>query len=141
MAQPERSLQYYQSKAHDNNPVLKQNKNVQAILSLQNDLVLIQNKKLQISLSGDLLFTPGFADRGKFITFSSNYESNPKWGYDGSSTNRTLYAGQVNVSRNLFNKKMIYALTGQNNAYSKTIDLSNRQLIHDIDKTISDQFI
>ena len=61
--------------------------------------------------------------------------------YDESTSNRALYAGQVNVSQNLIFRKVIRAGIRQNQAYSRTIELANQQLIHDIDKTVLDQYI
>ena len=93
-----------------------------------------------MNVTGDLLFTPGFFNNKKWITFSNNTEGRI-YGYDESTSNRALYAGQVNVSQNLIFRKVIRAGIRQNQAYSRTIELANQQLIHDIDKTVLDQYI
>ncbi len=139
-AQQQRNIDFYQRLAYKNNPVLKQNNNVQHIVLLQNDLLKITNYKPQISLTGDLMFTPALLRNGKVISFANSYEDNGL-GYDAALSNRTLYAGQLNLTQNIFNRKIVQTAISQNNTYNETVELANKQLKHDIDKNVSDQYI
>lgn len=139
-AQITKSVEFYQQLARQNHPVLKQNKNVQQIVLLQNDLLRRANNKPQVSLTGDLMFTPALFRNGKVISLATIYEDEGL-GYDLFLSNRTLYAGQFNIAQNVLNRKIIRSGISQNMTYNRSVDLANQQLIHDIDKSVSDQYI
>ncbi len=136
----QRDIIFYQTVARENDPTIKQNKNLQNILGLQNNLINIQNKKPVVNFTSDVMFTPLFFNNGKAISFSDPV-NNSVVGYDAAVSSRTVYTAQFNVAKNLLNKKIINAGLEQNYALHETYELTNRQLLHDIDKNVSDQYI
>jgi hypothetical protein len=135
-----RDLAYYQQQAYQNNPVLRQNKNQQKILGLQQELIRIQNQKPQVYLSGDILLTPTFFSDNKFISFKNNYEAK-SYGYDIFLTNRALYVGQVNVSKNLLGRPYVKANDKRTENLIQGIELDNLQIKHELDKNVIEQYI
>ena len=133
-------LPYYQTQAHLNNPTVEENNNIQLFNNLQNDLTLAQFRKPQINLTADYLFAPYFNNNGQFIAITTNPEKNA-YGYDIGLSNGGLYATQLNVSFPLFNGGIIKTYENQTLIQNQLLQNNNSQILHDLDKTISDQYI
>lgn len=139
-AQERRSLAYYQEIARQQNPVLKQLSNSQNILQLQLELNNKQIRKPQIYYSNDLMFTPTFFEDGKPISFINSFRSDG-FGYDAALSIRTLYAAQMNISKNILGWKSRKLYTNQFQISNRSVEQSKLQVIHDLEKTITDQYI
>ncbi len=133
-------LQYYQNKAHKNNATLKENINLQKFNLLQNEMLLAQYSKPQLSFTADYLFAPFFFNKGQIISITQNPEKNA-FGYDAGLTNGGLYAAQLNASYPLFTERLINIYKSQNAIQNQILQFGNKQVLHDMDKAISDQFI
>lgn len=140
-AQNSRDIQYYQNLAQHSHPTLKQNDNNKHSLSLQNKLTKIQYNKPQINFTSNVLFSPTFLDGRKILSFSSDYTTQPLFGYDRSAAGYTFYASQVVITQSLLTKKAVHANIAPNVVLEQSLDLSNQQLIHEINKNVSDQYI
>ena len=136
----QRSLFDYQNIARQNNPILKQNTNLQQILLIQNDIIKAQNTAPQVYFSSDFLFAPFFFNNKKLFSIT-NAPDAKAFGYDGGITNGGLYSAQWNVSKNFFNEKTVQTLFDQNLAANKSIDLVTLQALHEIDKSVTDQYV
>jgi len=139
MAQ-QRDIVYYQNIAHQNNPNIKQNKNLQTINALQTDLVRMQNTKVQVNFTSDIMLAPFLFNSNKIASITNTPDSKA-FGYDVGLSNGALYAGQFNASKNLLGKKVIETTQQQNIALNNSLDIANQFLLHDIDKMVSDQYI
>ena len=136
----QRDLQFYQSQAHCNNPTLKENNNLQLFNNLQNNLTLAQYRKPQVNITADYLFAPFFFNNWQFISITQNPEKNA-FGYDVGLSNGGLYATQLNASFPLFTGGIIKTYQKQNQIQNQLLQNSNSQLLHNLDKNISDQYI
>jgi outer membrane protein TolC len=136
----QRDLQFYQSQAHASNPVLKENNNLQLFNNLQNDLSIAQFRKPQVNISADYLFAPFFNNNGHAISITTNPEKDA-YGYDVSLSNGGLYATQLNVSVPLLTGGIAKAYDQQVLSQNQLLQNNNSQLLHDLDKNISDQYI
>lgn len=133
-------LFFYQSLAHLNNPTIKINSQLQLFNNLQNNLTYAQFRKPQVNLTADYLFTPYFNNNGKLISITTNPDKNA-FGYDAGLSNGGLYATQLNASLPLFTGGLIKTYQKQNQIQNQLLLNSNIQLLHDLDKNISDQYI
>lgn len=139
-AQERRPLSYYLELARQQNPVLKQLGNTQNILQLQLELNHKQIRKPQIYYSNDLMFTPTFLEDGKPISFVNSFRSDG-FGYDAALSIRTLYAAQMNISKNILGKRARKLYTNQFQVSNRSVEQSKLQVIHDLEKTVTDQYI
>ena len=105
----QRSLLDYQTIARQNNPILKQNTNLQQILLIQNTIIKAQYTAPQVYFSSDLMLAPFFFNNNTFFSIT-NAPSDKAIGYNGGLTNGALYSAQWNVSKNFFNEKTIQTL-------------------------------
>lgn len=133
-------LSFYIQAAHQNSPVLKELENSQKINLLQNDLTAAQYKKPQVNFTADYLFAPYFFNRGQFMVVTSNPEKNA-YGYDIGLSNGGLYATQLNISAQLFTGGILTTYTNQINAQNNLLQNNIKQTEHDLDKTVSDQYV
>ena len=133
-------LLFYQSQAHANNPTLKENTNLQLFNNLQNNLTLAQYNKPQVNLTADYLFAPYFSNNGKFIAITTNPDKNA-YGYDVGLSNGGLYATQLNAYFPLFTGGIIKTYLKQTLIQNQLLQNNNSQLLHFLDKNISDQYI
>ena len=138
LAQTARTLVFYIEQAHENNPTLKENQFAQQINLLQNGLTQAQLRKPQVNLTSDYLFAPYFNNTGNLI--SANPDSKA-FGYDVSQTNGGMYASQLNVSVPLLNTGIVKTLNHQNAVQYQLLQNNNKQLIHDLDKSVCDYYI
>jgi outer membrane protein TolC len=134
------SLIYYQTIAHKNSPILKENENIQRFNLLQNELTLAQFRKPQVNITADYLFAPFFFNNGQFISVTQN-PSKDAFGYDAGLTNSGHYQAQLNLGVPLFSKYSTRPFIEQSLLQNKLFQNVNKQLLHDIDKQISDQYI
>jgi len=132
-------LNYFIDHALKNDPGIKQNINQQQFYGLQARMINAQNKAPQVNFTSDYLFVPYFGG-GKFLTISPN-PPDGAFGYDPALTNGGLYATQVNVAYNLFNKGIINTLQEQNNNQAAINSNAKAQLEHDLRKAVIDQYI
>ena len=135
-----RSLDYYKNSAHENNPALLENKNLQQFNNLQNNITLAQFRKPQINITADYLFAPFFFNYGRFISITQN-PTKDAYGYDVNLSNGSLYAGQLNAALPLFSGGIIKSFNYQNSVQNEVLKNINNQLVHDLDNNITNQYI
>ncbi|MBS1756252.1 MAG: TolC family protein [Bacteroidetes bacterium] len=136
----EKDLSFFVQSGLQNNPTLLENTNLAQYFSIQKEIIAAQNKKPQVSATGDYLFAPFFNDNGKVISITDN-PSAKAFGYNAGITNGGLYAAQVNVAVNILNKGVINNLYAQNNIQAKVTANSSLQIKYDVEKNITDQYI
>jgi outer membrane protein TolC len=139
-AQSGKTLSEYLLIAHQNNPAIKENINLQKIALLQNKLIKEQYQSPQINFTTDYLFAPFFNSNGHPINITST-PGEKAWGYEAGATNGGLYSALLNVSAQLFNGRTVKALQNQNLLSNTSLDIKSRQIFHDLDKTLTDQYI
>lgn len=135
-----KELSYFISEGLKNNPELVEIDNLQQYFKIQNDFITAQNRKPQISFTSDYLLAPFFANNGKAVSVTSD-PSSKAYGYDVGITNGGLYATQVNLSIPLFNTAIVKKLYEQNRIQSGISYFGRRQIAHDLEKNITDQYI
>jgi outer membrane protein TolC len=86
------------------------------------------------------MFTPRLFEPGKPISFINSFQSDG-FGYDAALSIRTLYAAQFNIMQSVINKRLIKAGNLQYRVGMKSVEQHSQQLIHDLEKTITDQYI
>jgi outer membrane protein TolC len=132
-------LNYFIDRALRSDVGIRQNINQQQTFSLQSQLIIAQNKKPQVNFTSDYTFVPYFGG-GRLLTLSPN-PPDGSFGYDPALTNGGLYASQINVAYNLFNKATINGLQAQNNNLAAINSNNKAQLEHDVRKAITDQYL
>ncbi len=135
-----KTLDYFLSKAEENAVALKENNNLLKIGELQNTIIKSQNTGFKVDATSEVLFAPYFNSNGKAIEITTNPSSNA-YGYDVGITNGGLYAAQLNVTKNLFNKASTDNLLFQNIIKNKAITLSSEDDLHNIKKNVIDSYI
>jgi outer membrane protein TolC len=133
-------LIFYQNAAHQNNPVINENTNLQKYLVFQNELTVAQFRKIAVNFTADYALAPFFFNKGQFITITQNPDKSA-FGYDPALSNGGLYAAQFNAFVPFFNKKTVNAYFKQNSAQASVLQNENAKLIHELDKQVSDQYI
>lgn len=136
----ETSLAYFISVARQNLPTLKENNNLQKIGEIQNSIIIVQNKTFQVNATSEVLIAPYFGNNGRFIDITTT-PSPRAYGYDVGITNGGLYSAQLNVTKNLFNQKMVDNLLFQNKLQNNTLALSSEDIEHNLVKNITDAYI
>ncbi len=136
----QKDLPFFVGSGLQRNPSLLENTNLLQTFQIQKDIIHAQNKKPQLSATGDYLFAPFFADNGKPVSITNN-PSAKAYGYDVGVTNGGLYAAQINVAINLFNKATINNLYAQNKVQSDLSVNAGLQTKYDAEKSITDQYI
>ena len=136
----EASLAYFVSKAKENTPTLLENDNLQKIREIQNRIIIAQNKTFQVNATSEVLVAPYFDSNGRFIDITTT-PSPRAYGYDVGITNGGLYSAQLNVTKNLFNQKMVDNLLFQNKIQNSTLALSADDIEHNLVKNITDAYI
>ena len=136
----ETNLEYFISEARENLPVLKENYNLLKIGEIQNDIIRAQNKAFQVNATSEVQFAPYFNNNGRFIDVTTT-PSPRAYGYDVGITNGGLYSAQLNVTKNLFNQKLVDNLLFQNKVQNNTLSLTVEELEHNLVKNITDAYI
>jgi outer membrane protein TolC len=126
--------------AKQNAPALSENLNLQSIGSLQNDLIIAQNKALQVNMTSEILIAPYFDNRGRFIDITTT-PSPQAYGYDVGITNGGLYSVQLNITKNLFNQAAVDNLLLQNKIQNNSLALTHEEIEHNLIKNITDTYI
>lgn len=133
-------LLYYQKKARENNPVLKENLNLQQINYLQNNITDAQFHKPQIYFTADYLLAPYFFNKGRIFSITPEPDRSA-FGYDAGLSNGGLYAAQLNVAMPLLTRQLINTYYQQVEIQNQVLAMENQRMEHDLDKLISDQYI
>ncbi len=134
------TLDYFIETAKQNAPALSENLNLQSIGSLQNDLIVAQNKALQVNMTSEILIAPYFDNRGRFIDITTT-PSPQAYGYDIGITNGGLYSVQLNITKNLFNQAAVDNLLFQNKIQNNSLALTHEEIEHNLIKNITDTYI
>ena len=132
-------LNYYQALAHTNAPFVKANEQLQVINDFQNEITIAQFRKPQLNLTADYLFAPYFNNYGKVIAVTTNPDKKA-FGYDIGLSNGGLYATQLNASISLFSGGILKSYKTQTQIENQILQNSSKQLLHDLDKRVSDQY-
>lgn len=136
----QKSLDFFINKAIAGSPAIIENTNLQQNFELQNQIIAAQNKKPLVNFTADYLFTPFFFDNGKPVSVTNN--PSPKaYGYDVGVTNGGLYSALVNVALPILNKTVVKDLYQQNKAQAGVSAANRLQLVHELQKNITDQYI
>ena len=133
-------LDFFLQKAKENTPMLLENNNLQKIGEIQNDIIMAQNKAFQVNATSEVQVAPYFNNNGRFIDVTTT-PSPRAYGYDVGITNGGLYSAQVNVTKNLFNQKMVDNLLFQNTVQNKTLSISAEDIEHNLVKNITDIYV
>ncbi|MCJ7467762.1 MAG: TolC family protein [Maribacter sp.] len=136
----EPTLDYFLETAKQNAPALSENVNLQNIGNLQNDLIIAQNKALQVNITSEILIAPYFDNRGRFIDITTT-PSPQAYGYDIGITNGGLYSAQLNITKNLFNQAAVDNLLLQNKIQNNSLVLIHNEIEHNLIKNITDTYI
>jgi len=139
-AQEVKGLDFYLIQAKNNTPVLLENRNLEQIGELQNNLIIAQNRAFQINATSEILIAPYFDNNGKPIDITTTPSPNA-FGYDVGITNGGLYSAQLNVTKNLFNQSAIDNLLFQNKIKNEAIQLSSEEITNNLKKNITDLYI
>lgn len=139
-AQEIKGLDFYLDQAKNNTPALLENRNLQQIGELQNNLIIAQNRAFQINATSEILVAPYFDNNGKPIDITTTPSPNA-FGYDVGVTNGGLYSAQLNVTKNLFNQAVVDNLLFQNKIKNEAILLSSEEIAHNLLKNITDLYI
>jgi outer membrane protein TolC len=139
-AQEVKGLDFYLSQAKNNTPALLENRNLEQIGELQNNLIIAQNRAFQINATSEILIAPYFDNNGKPIDITTTPSPN-SFGYDVGITNGGLYSAQLNVTKNLFNQSAIDNLLFQNKIKNEAIQLSSEEITNNLIKNITDLYI
>ena len=134
----QRNLDFYLGKALENAASLNELRNQIPLNNLQNDLDKAQNSAVQVSLSGNYLFSPYFNNSGGIVT--ANPDPNAI-GYDVGLTNGGLYSAQINFAKNIFNGNLLDALQNKNDLSNKSISNSIQIEEHNLRKAVTEQYL
>ena len=135
-----KQVDFFISEGFKNNPALLENSNLQLYFQIQNEFITAQNKKPQVSITADYLFSPFFFDNGRPLSITTN-PSPKSFGYDVGLTNGGLYAAQLNASLPVFNNAAVKRLYEQNKVQANISNYSRGQIEHELAKNIIDQYI
>lgn len=140
MGQEQKNLKYFINQAEEHLPNLKEIENLKRIGELQYEIIKAQHNAFQVNATTDVLVAPYFNNNGKFIDITTS-PSNSAYGYDAGITNGGLYSVQVNITKNLFNKKLVDGLLLQSKLTNEGILLSSSAMVHTLIKNITDTYI
>ncbi len=135
-----RDINYYVNRAQQNSPLISQNESLLRINLLQNQLIIAQNLKPHVYITGDLTLAPYFSNNGRFISLTPNPDGSA-FGYDPALSNGGSYEALLNVDLPLITGGVSRALIIQNNIQNQILILSTKQTLHDIEKQVREQYI
>jgi len=136
----ETDLDFFLRKAKENTPSLLEKTNLQKIGEIQNSIIIDQNRAFQVNATSEVQAAPYFNNNDRFIDITTT-PSPRAYGYDVGITNGGLYSAQLNVTKNLFNQKMVDNLLFQNKVQNNTLALSAEDIEHNLVKNITDAYI
>jgi len=140
IGQEQKNLEYFINQAKEHLPSVKEIENLKRIGELQYEVIKAQNNAFQVNATTDVLVAPYFNNDGKFIDITTN-PSNNAYGYDVGITNGGLYSAQVNITKSLFNKKLLDGLLLQSKLTNEGVLLSSEAIVHTLIKNITDTYI
>lgn len=132
----ETSLDYFFSKALKNNDSLFNLVNLKKIGQLQQQMIIAQNRLPQVDALADIVFAPYFNNNGKVIDISTN-PSNNAFGYDAGISNGGLYAAQLKVTQQLFNRAITDNILFQNKVQNQGLSLTYEEVYHNLKNNIT----
>jgi outer membrane protein TolC len=136
----DRTLEYFINQGITNNSGIIENNNLQQYNALQNSINIAQYRKPQISITADYLFAPYFFNNGQFISITPHPEKGA-YGYDSGITNGGLYSALLNATFPLISGNAAANSNKQNIIQGNQLKNTNKQLVHDLEKSITDQYI
>ncbi|WP_170064388.1 TolC family protein [Polaribacter glomeratus] len=139
-SQESTNLAYFKKQAIENAPTLNENKNLLKSGEINNSIIDAQNNAFLVNATSEVSVAPYFNNNGQLIDVTTK-PTTSAFGYDVGITNGGLYAAQVNVTKNLFNKAITGNLLFQNKILNNTISLSSEEITHTIIKNITDAYI
>jgi hypothetical protein len=126
-------LDDFLDKAIQNAPALKEYRNQQAINRIQQKINSAENSAFHLALTGDYLFVPYFNNHGQLVTTDPSEQA---IGYDINLGDGGLYAAQLTVEKNVFNRRIVRVLndqtTIQDTLTAYLIDLEEHTLIKEV---------
>jgi outer membrane protein TolC len=130
-------LQFYLNSAFNNNPALKESRNIINVKKLDKSLTDAQYSLPQINLTANYLFVP-YLNNDKIVTTNPGPNA---IGYDASVTNGGLYSAQVNVTKNIFNGGVLDTYYNQADLQIKSNEFNYELTKHNLEKDVIDQYI
>lgn len=137
-AYAQHGLDYFISQAVDNSPVLLESRNLQAANQIQKHLYIAENSSFQLTLSGDYLFSPYFNNNGNLVSTNPSAQA---IGYDIGVTNGGLYSAQVNLERNIFNRRLRTTLDRQIRINDDSFQYNYKLEKHNLEKQVIDHYL
>jgi len=141
-AYAQKNLPYYIEQAKTNSPLIQYYNNQREATGLENERLRAMYLKPQVSLTANFLLAPIVSrDNGSSQIDWNPYVAENYSGYDLAASNGGMYAGLLNVNQPLFNGGR-YKVIEQQTVIDMKIHENNTQLaIHDLEKTVTDQYI
>ena len=136
----EKSLNYFLEAAQKNNPSLLQNENLKRISGFENQLITAENSTFHIDATSEVMVAPYFNNDGRFIAITTTPSPNA-YGYAEPVSNGSLYSAQVNITKDIFNRSKVQNLLFQNKLNNKARELSNEEIIHQLQKNVTQAYI
>ncbi|WP_031428297.1 TolC family protein [Flavimarina sp. Hel_I_48] len=124
------SLSYFLSQAKQNNDSLLNTVNLENIGELRKQMIIAQNRLPQMDALADVLVAPYFDSR-KVVDITTN-PSEYAYGYDVGITNGGLYAAQVRVTQQLFNRSITNNLLFQQMVRNGALALNYKEVYHNL---------
>ena len=132
----ETSLNYFLSKARQNNDSLFNTVNLQKIGELQQQMLIAQNRLPQVDALGDILVAPYFDNNRQVVDVTTNPSANA-YGYDVGVTNGGLYAAQIRVTQQLFNRSITNNLLFQQEVQNEALALTYEEVYHNLKNNLT----
>jgi hypothetical protein len=126
-SQENTNLDYFRKQAIENAPTLNENKNLLKRGEIENSIIDAQNNAFLVNATSEVLVAPYFNTNSQLIAITTT-PSSKAFGYDVGITNGGLYAAQVLVTKNLFNKVITENLLFQNKIINTTIAFLSEEL-------------
>lgn len=138
----QKNLQYYIEQAKSNSPLIHQFKNEQEGSRLEVDRLRAAYTRPQVSLQGNFLVSPIITrDKGPSSLDWNPFIAEKYSGYDLAASNGGAYVGLVNLSQPLFNGKRFETIASKTNAEFKRSENNAQLTYHELEKTVTDQYI
>ena len=134
------SLDYFLGKARQNNDSLFNMVNLQKIGRLQQQMIIAQNRLPQVDAIADVRVAPYFNNNGTVIDINT-HPSADAYGYDVGITNGGLYAAQLQVTQQLFNKSIIDNLLYQLEIQNESLALTYEEVYHNLKNNLTRLYI
>lgn len=130
------TLEHFLEKVQQTNDSLYSSVNLQKIGQLQQQIIIAQNRAPQVDALANLVFAPYFNNNGRVIGISTNPSPNA-FGYDAGNSNDQLYAAQLKVTQQLFNRAITNNLLFQNKVQNDGFALTYEEVYHNLKYNIT----